>query len=276
VADTPEIVSGSAAVEQDLALIRDAAEEAGRIALTYFHGHEEMDVRMKGGNSPVSAGDLAADTYLREILTKARPDYGWLSEESTDVSRTRRQTAPRSFIIDPIDGTRAFIDGRDIWCVSVGIVEGEVPVAGVLECPALGERFWASAGGGAFKDGRRLAVAKTPRAQPVVAAPPKAEPQLKRAFPGGYTRRGHIPSLAYRLAMVADGTLDATLVKPRSHDWDIAAAVVILSEAGARLTAMDGTAVILNGDDIVKPAMMAGSPHMLEAMFGVVTAHAFG
>lgn len=274
-ADTPEIISGCASIAQDLALIRDAAQEAGRIALTYFHGHREMDVRMKGGNSPVSAGDLAADTYLREVLMKARPDYGWLSEESTDVSRTRRQTAPRSFIVDPIDGTRAFIDGRDIWCVSIGVVEGTAPVAGVLECPALRECYWASAGGGAFKDGRRLFVS-APRKQPVVAAPPRAEPQLERAFPGGYKRRGHIPSLAYRLAMVADGALDATLVKPRSHDWDIAAAVVILAEAGARLTDMDGVEVTLNGADIVKPAMVAGSPPILEAMFGVVTAQAFG
>lgn len=274
-ANAPEIVKGRASVAQDLALIRDAAQEAGRIALTYFHGHEEMDVRMKGGNSPVSAGDLAADTYLRKVLMTARPDYGWLSEESADIAQNRRQTAPRSFIVDPIDGTRAFIDGRDIWCVSIGVVEGEKPIAGVLECPALRERYWASAGGGAFKDDRRLSVAAS-HPQPVVAAPAKAEPQLAQAFPEGYKRRGHIPSLAYRLAMVADGALDATLVKPRSHDWDIAAAVVILNEAGARLTAMDGAQVSLNGADIVKPAMMAGSPPMLEAMFGVVTARAFG
>ena len=274
-ANAPVTVSGRASVAEDLALIRDAAEEAGRIALSYFHGHRDMDVRMKGGNSPVSAGDLAADTYLRKVLMTARPDYGWLSEESADISQTRRQTAPRSFIVDPIDGTRAFIDGRDIWCVSIGIVEDEKPIAGVLECPALRERYWASAGGGAFKDGRRLTVAGS-RAQPVVAAPPRAEPQLERAFPGGYKRRGHIPSLAYRIAMVADGALDATLVKPRSHDWDIAAAVVILNEAGARLTDMEGAGVTLNGEDIVKPAMMAGSPRMLEAMFGVVTARAFG
>ncbi|WP_370321518.1 3'(2'),5'-bisphosphate nucleotidase CysQ [Oricola sp.] len=274
-ANAPVTVSGRASVAEDLALIRDAAEEAGRIALSYFHGHRDMDVRMKGGNSPVSAGDLAADTYLRKVLMTARPDYGWLSEESADISQTRRQTAPRSFIVDPIDGTRAFIDGRDIWCVSIGIVEDEKPIAGVLECPALRERYWASAGGGAFKDGRRLTVAGS-RAQPVVAAPPRAEPQLERAFPGGYKRRGHIPSLAYRIAMVADGALDATLVKPRSHDWDIAAAVVILNEAGARLTDMEGAGVTLNGEDIVKPAMMAGSPRTLEAMFGVVTARAFG
>ncbi|WP_425419477.1 3'(2'),5'-bisphosphate nucleotidase CysQ [Oricola indica] len=274
---TEKSTSGEArpTIEQDLALIRDAAEKAGQIALSYFRGHHDMDVRMKDGRSPVSAGDLAADSYLRETLLAARPDYGWLSEESVDVSRTKRLTAPRSFIVDPIDGTRAFIDGRDIWCVSIGVVEGHVPIAGVLECPALKTRYWASAGGGAWKDGDRLAVS-TPRPRPVVAAPAKAGPQLERAFPGGYERHGHIPSLAYRLAMVADGSLDATLVKPRAHDWDIAAAMLILAEAGARLTDFDGVDVRLNEDDVVKPEMMAGPAGMLGAMFGVVTAQAFG
>lgn len=265
------------AVAQDLALIRAAAEEAGRIAMTYFRGHKAMDVRMKGGNSPVSAGDLAVDTYLRRTLLEARPDYGWLSEESAGVTRAPRQTAPRSFIVDPIDGTRAFIDGRDTWCVSIGVVEEGVPLAGVLDCPALGESYWASAAGGAFKDGARLDLrSRPPRPLPTVAGPKSAEAELSRAFPGGFKRHGHIPSLAYRLAMVADGSLEATLVKPRSHDWDIAAALVILSEAGARLVTLDGVDTVLNGDSVVKPAMMAGAPAALQAMLGVVTGEAFG
>ena len=256
----------------DLELLTQAARDAGRTALQYT-GKTAERWDKPDNLGPVTEADIAVDTQLRETLLAARPDYGWLSEETPDDRD--RLTHERVFIVDPIDGTRAFIDGRDIWCVSIGVVEGTVPVAGVLECPALRECYWASAGGGAFKDGRRLSVAD-PRERPVVAAPPKAEPQLERAFPGGFRRRGHIPSLAYRLAMVADGALDATLVKPRSHDWDIAAAIVILNEAGARLTAMDGAEVTLNGADIVKPAMVAGSPRMLEAMFGVVTAQAFG
>ena len=272
--ETP--VRGDAAtVAQDLALIRAAAEEAGHIAMAYFRGEKAMDVRMKSGESPVSAGDFAVDNFLREFLGKARPDYGWLSEESVDAMRTRRLTAPRSFIVDPIDGTRAFIDGRDIWCVSIGVVEGTAAVAGVLECPALDATYWASAGGGAFRDGSPIAVSP-PSARPLIAAPAKAAEQISRAFPQGFDRKGHIPSLAYRLAMVADGSLDATLVKPNSHDWDIAAAVVILNEAGARLTGFDGAEAQLNGDDVVKPAMMAAAPRMLQAMFGVVTEEAFG
>ena len=264
-----------APVEHDLALIRVATEEAGRIALSYFHGHQELDVRMKGGTSPVSAGDLAADTFLREFLLKARPNYGWLSEESVDVSRTKRLTAPRSFVVDPIDGTRAFIDGRETWCVSVAVVEDGKAVAGVLECPALGYTYYASAGGGAWKGDNRLTVAP-PRKPPVIAAPKKCLPQLQSAFPGGFERHDHIPSLAYRLAMVAEGLLDATLVRPTAHDWDIAAAGLILAEAGGLLTDLDGAPVVYNGESVVKPAMMAGPKDILQTMFGVVTADAFG
>lgn len=264
-----------APVEHDLALIRVAAEKAGRIALSYFHGHEDLDVRMKGGTSPVSAADLAADTFLREFLMKARPDYGWLSEESVDVSRSKRLTAPRSFVVDPIDGTRAFIDGRETWCVSVAVVEGGRAVAGVLECPALGFTYHASAGCGAWKGDSRLAVGM-PRNPPVIAAPKKCLPQLEKAFPAGFERHDHIPSLAYRLAMVAEGSLDATLVRPTAHDWDIAAAGLLVAEAGGLLTDLDGAPLVLNGESVVKPAMMAGSREILPAMFGVVTADAFG
>ncbi|MFZ2100136.1 MAG: 3'(2'),5'-bisphosphate nucleotidase CysQ [Oricola sp.] len=268
-------VSELSAHGHDLALVRVAAEEAGRIALAYFRGHKKMNVRMKGGTSPVSAGDLAADTFLREFLMAARPEYGWMSEESVDVSRTRRLTAPRTFVVDPIDGTRAFIDGRDTWCVSVAVVENGLPVAGVLECPALGIAYHASVGGGAFKDERHLKM-QPRRDTPVIAAPKAFSAQLETAFPNGYEHHGHIPSLALRLAMVADGTLDATLVKPNAHDWDIAAAALILTEAGGRLADFDGADVAMNGESVVKPAMMAGSDAILHAMFGVVTADAFG
>jgi myo-inositol-1(or 4)-monophosphatase len=262
-------------ISEDLALILSATEEARRIALSYFHGHKEMDVRMKGGTSPVSAGDFAVDNYLREFLMAARPDYGWLSEESAEPLPSKRQTAARAFIVDPIDGTRAYVDGRDIWCISIGVVETGAAIAGVLDCPALGVRYWASAGEGAWKDDRRLKTSP-PAKVPVIAAPKAILHRLVAAFPGGIHHHQHVPSLAYRLALVAEGVLDATVVKPNSHDWDIAAAEIILREAGARITLADGAEVILNGENVVKPAMIAGTQRILGKMFGVVTADAFG
>ena len=144
----------------DLALISEAAREAGRIALGFFK--QSPEVWMKGGTSPVSEADYAVDRFLRETLTAARPDYGWLSEETADSAG--RLAASRTFVVDPIDGTRAFLDGRSTWCVSIAVVEDGHPLAGVLDCPATGEIFSASAGKGACKDGRRLHVGRAARA----------------------------------------------------------------------------------------------------------------
>ncbi len=138
----------------DLKLILEAAREAGEIALSYYR--RDPEVWFKEGNSPVSAADLAVDRFLRDKLLAARPDYGWLSEETAD--QPDRLKAQRTFVVDPIDGTRAFIGGKDIWCVSIAVVENGRTIAGVLDCPARREVFTAAAGQGAFANGSAIAV----------------------------------------------------------------------------------------------------------------------
>ncbi len=112
---------------------------------------QSPEVWLKDGQSPVSEADLAVDRYLKEVLLEARPDYGWISEETADdrVAAKRR----RAFVIDPIDGTRAYIGGQSQWCVSVAIVEDGKPIAGVLQCPVLNEVIEAGKGFGASQNG---------------------------------------------------------------------------------------------------------------------------
>ena len=117
--------------DEDLSLLRAAAVEAGRIALGYFRQNPE--VWLKGGSSPVSEADYAVDRYLKETLLAARPDYGWLSEETAD--HPARLASRRTFVVDPIDGTRGFLEGGSRWCVSVAVVEAGRSVAGVIEAP---------------------------------------------------------------------------------------------------------------------------------------------
>src|SRR4051812_4316244 len=117
-------------------------------------------VWMKGGTSPVSEADHAADAYLRQTLLAARPDYGWLSEETID--NPARLLARRTFVVDPIDGTRGFLEGLRSWCVSVAVVEDGRTLAGVLECPAKDETYWALPGQGAFRNGKPIAVRQAP------------------------------------------------------------------------------------------------------------------
>ena len=142
----------------DLSLITMAANAAGEKALSYFR--KDPDVQWKnGGRSPVSEADFAANDILKEKLLAARPNYGWLSEETDDDAA--RLGCDTVFVVDPIDGTRAFIAGKDVWCVSVAVVHLGRPVAGVLFAPALGELFQAVSTGDALKNGEPISVRPT-------------------------------------------------------------------------------------------------------------------
>lgn len=247
-------------LEAELDLIREAAREAGRIAMRYFG--RTPDVWMKTGQSPVSEADIAVDTFLRDGLLAARPDYGWLSEET--VADASRLSSRRTFVVDPIDGTRAFIGGQDMWCVSIAIVEDGRPVAGVLDAPAKGEIFEATCDGAALKDGQPIHV-RTVGEIPIVAGP---KTMTRTMLPGiGETVKvPYIPSLAYRIAMVANGEIDATFVKPNSHDWDLAAADLILMRAGGEVLTPDGISPIYASDNPRHGTLVAGSGALLRAM----------
>lgn len=238
---------------EDLALIGRAAEAAGAVALGYFRQSPEVWWKNKD-RSPVSAADFAANECLSDMLRAARPGYGWLSEETEDSrDRLERETA---FVIDPIDGTRAFIGGEVTWCVSVAVVHRGRPVAGVLNAPALEEEYLAVAGGQALKNGAPITSARWHEGDPLRLAIPE---DMLAKFPAGrrqaITRIRHVPSLAYRLAMVADGRIDGTLVKRHSHDWDLAAADLILECAGGSLTDLDGNPLSYNRPDVSHPVL---------------------
>lgn len=246
----------------DLALLRDAAQEGGRIAMRWYGG--DPQVWMKGGTSPVSEADYAVDAFLKETLRKARPDYGWLSEETVDTPD--RLSARRTFVVDPIDGTRAFLERQDLWCVSIAVVDaGGRPLAGVLDCPARGEVFGASAGAGATLNGRPLSVRPQPE-RPSIAGPKIMLETLPPPLLSRMQAHRYIPSLAYRIAMIAAGRIDGTFVKANSHDWDLAAADLILTEAGGAVHDPAGAALLYAGRDPKRGVLAAGSGPLLREM----------
>lgn len=248
----------------DLALIAAAARAGGEIAMRFFG--RKPEVWMKSGASPVSEADIAVDTYLRETLRAARPDYGWLSEETVDTPE--RLGASRLFVVDPIDGTRAYIDGRETWCVSVAVVENGRPIAGVLACPAMREFYAATLGGGADLDGRRLRLSE-PGHTPAIAGPKPLVDASRTLFPQLRTVP-YVPSLAYRVAMVAAGRIDATFVKPKAHDWDLAAADLILSEAGGSIVDRSSGVLSYGGAIPQHGSLVAGGPFLLERLSGIM------
>jgi len=254
-------------IKTEVALLRDAAREAGRIAMRYFG--QAPEVWLKDGSSPVSEADLAVDRFLKDALLSARPDYGWISEETVDErAKAARQ---RYFVIDPIDGTRAYIGGQKQWCVSVAIVENGRPIAGVLECPVLLETLEAGKGLGAVQNNVPIHVQLPPDGQEITIASART---MTNALPEVWRERvrlhPYVPSLAYRIAMVARGEIAGTFVRPNSNDWDLAAADLILSEAGGDLRDRDGQPPVYGGVSPVQGALVASSGSLLQEMLSVV------
>ncbi|OBZ92642.1 inositol monophosphatase [Pararhizobium polonicum] len=247
----------------DLELITMAAKAAGEKALSYFR--KDPDVQWKnGGRSPVSEADYAANDILKEKLLAARPNYGWLSEETDDDEA--RLGCDTVFVVDPIDGTRAFIAGKDVWCVSVAVVHLGRPVAGVLFAPALGELFQATQTGVALKNGEPIAVRAENGAVLRIALAEETVGLLEPGYRSGMSRIAHVPSLAYRIAMIADGRIDGTIVKKNSHDWDLAAADLILERAGGVLSNLDAQPLSYNRPNVRHTVLCAAAKPALPAL----------
>ncbi|MBL1430793.1 MAG: 3'(2'),5'-bisphosphate nucleotidase CysQ [Robiginitomaculum sp.] len=227
---------------QDLQLLENAAKQAGVLAMQWFNTSANTSpakVWDKGGNHPVTEADLAVDKLLNTTLRQARPKYGWLSEESKDDGS--RLKSKRVFVIDPIDGTRAFIKGKPHFSISLAIVENGRPIAGAVYNPALDEMYLAATGQGASANGKAINVRDC-----------KALLNCSMIASDGLFKQKHWRnkwpemncesrnSMAYRIALVAAAKFDATLTLRPKSDWDLAAADLIAEEAGAVITDPNG------------------------------------
>ena len=239
------------------AIIRNA----GRMALDYFrHGRTAAaEVTQKECGSPVTEADLRIDAFLRDNLPLLAPGCGWLSEETVDnPDRLDRDCV---FIVDPIDGTRGFVAGDPCFAVCVAVVRLGRPVLGVVHAPALDQTFVALRGGGAACNGAPIRVSSRELSGARRAAPDNLIADLRRSGLA-FTKAPRLPSLAMRLLRVADGGLDGAMARPNACDWDIAAADIILHEAGGVLTDLSGQTPIYNRADTRHPALAAGSPDL--------------
>lgn len=256
--------------QPDLQQLEAAARAAGASAMAFFRDGERTTAKVsyKAGNSPVSEADIAANDTLERLLRRARPDAGWISEET--AAEDHRRGGDSLFIVDPIDGTRAFIAGDPQWSVSVALVRQGHPVAAVVHAPALGQTFSAAQGGGAFRNGVRIACSRRgDLAGAHIAGPRQMLERLEAASGAGFIRASRIPSLALRLVRAADATLDAALASEGAHDWDIAAADLILSEAGGVLIGADGRSLTYGGPNLRRGPLAAGAPALAQAIAGL-------
>jgi myo-inositol-1(or 4)-monophosphatase len=238
---------------RDAELLKATVREAGALALSLFR--TDLKNWTKGASSPVSEADIAVNDLLEKRLRAATPDYGWLSEESADDER--RLGKSLVWIVDPIDGTRGYLAGREDWCVSVALVENTAPVLAAVFAPASDEFFFACRGLGATRNGMSVrATAGTALDFARVAGPKPLVERLNRSS-GEISLHPRIGSLALRLCRVAQGNLDAAFAGGNSRDWDLAAANLIVQEADGRMTALSGDAILYNRREVAHGVVVA-------------------
>jgi myo-inositol-1(or 4)-monophosphatase len=259
-----------------VASFEEAARSAGNLALGFFRPGQmtSAEISHKAGGSPVTEADFLVDRFLKQHLSALLPEAGWLSEESEDT--LARLSKELVLVVDPIDGTRGFARGEQAWAIAVALVQNGRPLIGVVHAPALAETYVAVKDGGARLNGKSIEVSKIGSliAGTKVAAPAALAAELRRAGLD-FDLQPRIPSLAMRIAFVASGALDAGFASENSHDWDIAAADLILQEAGGRLASLDGCAIVYNRAD-TRHGVLTAAPRQIHTEVNAAARRAKG
>jgi myo-inositol-1(or 4)-monophosphatase len=247
----------------DLALLEESVRNAGKIALSFYGGSYKKWDKSKG--NPVTEADIAIDKFLHENLRAARPSYGWLSEETEDD--TARLAADAVFVVDPIDGTIGFMKGRPQFTICAGIVVDGAATAGAVFNPVTDECFTARRGKGALLNGAAIHVSDREElagcrmlADRAMLAHPAWDNPPNRPWPAMEIETRS--SIAYRMVLVASGQFDAMLALSSKRDWDMAAAQIIVSEAGGVVTTHTGSVPRYNRESTIQPSVIAAGPKL--------------
>lgn len=248
----------------DLPLLIDAARVAGRVA-TSFVGPSAARWDKPNDAGPVTEADLAVNDALASTLRLSRPDYGWLSEETEDDDA--RLSADNVFIIDPIDGTRSFVEGGRTWAISIAIARKGQITAAVIYLPRRDKLYAAGLGLGSTLNGVSLTATQAGMepGSTVLAARPSFDEKHWQNGPPPLDRH-YRPSLAYRLSLVGQGRFDSMLTLRPSWEWDIAAGALIVTEAGGRITDRTGAPLRFNNAHPALNGVVAAGPQLHRAL----------
>jgi myo-inositol-1(or 4)-monophosphatase len=236
--------------------------EAGELACATSRGPFKRWTKGED-NSPISEGDIAVNDLLRTRLTGLAPEAGWLSEETEDSlpgHANHPGTLATVWIVDPIDGTRAYICGRADWTISVALVEDGRPALAALYAPVTDEMFLALRGQGATLNGAAIKASRGAALERAKLAGPKRYLDKLCGLTPDILAQPKVHSLALRLTRVAQGALDAAFASPGSHDWDLAAADLLVHEAGGVMTDFTGKPLSYNRSQVDHGALIAAGP----------------
>lgn len=241
----------------------DAAQKAGAIIMNYYKS--EYEIRDKSYHNPVTTADHAADTYLKNTLTNAYPKYGWLSEETVDTEE--RLDKNRTWVVDPLDGTKEFIEGVPHFVVSVALVEDGQPVIGVLYNPASDELFTGAKDEGAFLNGERLSCSTEKDFKKMVILNSRSETRngLWKPYAADFKEQRAIGSVAYKLGLTSAAQADIFASLRPKNEWDICAGHCILREAGGEMVTLEGKPITYNNKKtLITPGLIASNAEIQE------------
>ncbi len=253
----------------ELNIAKDAAFEAGSIIMSYYN--TDYEIKDKGYHNPVTTADHAADTLLKKTLMAARPDYGWLSEETVDSPA--RLSKERVWVVDPLDGTKEFIEGVPNFVVSVALVENGYPVVGVLYNPVTKEMFTAAKSEGAFLNDDPILCATKENVSEMVILNSRSETRrgLWEPYDGIFGKLKAIGSVAYKLGLTAAGKADIFASLRPKNEWDICAGNCIINEAGGKLIDLNGHQRLYNQKNtLISPGLVAGEIIAVDKTYNVL------
>ena len=243
-------------------LCKEAIIKAGKISIEL---QKKLKIKYKSENQPVTNADIEINDFLKQYLKEATPQYGWLSEESIDDNS--RNKLDSFWCLDPIDGTRSYIYGKPEFTISLALITNNRPVLGFIYNPITEEFFFAKDKQGSFCNEKKIVVNKKKDIDKCSIAASSSE--IKRLEKYSFLKMKKIKkmgSIAYKIALVAKGKIDIAISFTKKNDWDLAAADLVLTEAGGEIKSISGCEIIYNTKNLLIDSVIASNTALVEKL----------
>ena len=246
-----------------------AAKRAGEVIRKFFKA--DYQIKDKSYKNPVTTADYEADKIIKEILMGSFSSYGWLSEETVDSER--RLSKEKVWVVDPLDGTKEFIEGVPNFVVSIGLVNCGVPVIGIIYNPISEQLFYAKKNFGAFLGEKKIHCVSELELRNMIILNSRSETKLGlwNDYKSSFKKLKPVGSVAYKLGLTASGQADIFASLRPKNEWDICAGNCIINEAGGKLIDLHGNQRVYNSKEtLIEPGLIAGSSEAVEKVYRLI------